>query len=126
MAKVSGPLFSESASGNMASGNMQYRSGHWGTHVYKPLSPGQQNQGKPSAAQAEKRKQFLTIRDNWHLLTPDAKQDYQAQAAKIGNINGWNLFVSEGMTSMRPTHDSLLTFDGLTILTDSGGIIKVD
>jgi hypothetical protein len=126
MAKVTAPLFSVSASGNMASGTMQYRSGNWGTHVYKPLAPGKQNKGKPTATQAARRAEFLQVRDAWHALSVEANQGYQVEANTIGGLNGWNLFVSRGLTGLRLPGATLLTRDGLPILNKISEIILID
>ena len=126
MAKVSGPLFSHSASGNLASGNLQYRSGHWGTQAYKPLTPSKQNQGKPSPAQTAQRARFKVVRDGWHALSPDTKQNYNNQAAALGTMNGWNLYVSLGLKKQKQPTDNLLTSDNLTLLDNFNKPLQTD
>ncbi len=42
MARVTGPLFSQTAAGNMAKGALQFRADRWGSHVYKPQAPAKQ------------------------------------------------------------------------------------
>ena len=126
MAKVTGPLFSTSASGNLANGNLQYRSGHWGTQVYKPLTPSKQNQGKPSPAQAAQRARFNVVRDGWHSLSPEIKQNFNNQAAALGTMNGWNLYVSLGLKNPKQPTDNLLTRDNLTLLDNFNNPIQID
>jgi len=65
MARVTGPLFSETAAGNMAKGALQFRADRWGSHVYKPQDPTKQNQKPPSEAQVLQRLRFGKVRDAW-------------------------------------------------------------
>ncbi|MEI6541968.1 MAG: hypothetical protein WCL60_00500 [Methylococcales bacterium] len=126
MAKVTGPLFSNTASGNLANGNLQYRSGHWGTQVYKPLTPSKQNQGKPSPAQTAQRARFKVVRDGWHALSPDTKQNYNNQAAALGTMNGWNLYVSLGLKNPKQPTDNLLTSDNQQFVDDDNNPLQID
>ncbi|MEY3879588.1 MAG: hypothetical protein RIQ94_383 [Pseudomonadota bacterium] len=126
MAKVSGPLFSETASGNLAKGALQYRSGHWGTQVYKPLTPLKQNQGQPSPAQTARRELFNVVKDNWHALSAEAKKTYQDQAKALGTMNGWNLYVSIGLKNLAYPVNYLLGSDGQPILDNAGSILEID
>jgi hypothetical protein len=126
MAKVINPLFSETAHGNVAKGSLQYRSGHWGSHAYKPLAPGKQNQQAPSPAQTAQRERFNAICASWHALSKAVKEDYKQQAAEIGGLNGWNLYLSLGLAKSVYPEDTLLTLDGLPLLNEYGEIIQTD
>jgi len=109
VAKVTGPLFSTSASGNLVNGLMQYRTGHFGTQVHKPLNPKEQNQAKPSPAQTARRELFMLIRDSWHALSPDKQQHYKEQAATLGTMNGWNLYIAINMHNPPTPSDIIMT-----------------
>jgi hypothetical protein len=126
MAKVTNPLFSETAHGNVAKGSLQYRSGNWGTHAYQPLAPGKQNQQAPSPAQAKQRQRFNAICASWHALSKAVQDDYKQQAAEIGGLNGWNLYLSLGLAKSVYPADTLLTLDGLPLLNEYGQIIQID
>ena len=126
MAKVTTPLFSKTAHGNIAKGGMQYRSGQWGSHVYKPLAPGKQNQQAPSPAQAKQRERFNGICTAWHLLSKAEQDDYRQQAAEIGGLNGWNLYVSLGLAKSIYPPETLLTLEGLPLVNEYSERIEVD
>ena len=126
MAKVTYPLFSETAHGNMGKGSLQFRSTKAGTHAYKPLSPGKQNQQPASTAQAQQRARFLAVREQWRLLPNDLKILYQQRAAALGGLNGWTLYVSLSLAKSIYPDDTVLCRDGLPLLVEYGEIIRSD
>ena len=126
MAGVLQPLFSESASGNMGKGALQFRSDKWGTHVYKPLVPAQQNKGAATVAQAAQRAKFSVVRDGWQLLSNTEKLVWQGQAVAEGYLSGWNLYISVGLAKSIYPDDTLLCGDNLPLLVEYGEIIQID
>ncbi|MGZ8944321.1 MAG: hypothetical protein ACXW1W_02735 [Methylococcaceae bacterium] len=126
MAKVTYPLFSETAHGNMGKGVLQYRAGLGGTHVYKPLAPAKQNQQPASTTQAKQRARFLAVRERWRLLPNDLKTAYKQRAAAIGGLNGWMLYVSLSLAKSIYPDDTVLCSDGLPLLVEYGEIIRSD
>ena len=92
MAKITGPLMSMTASGNLA-GMMQFRANRYGAHVYRPQTPTAQNQQAPSPAQVSVRARYTRIRAAWNVMTEPQRQDWRDAAARdLEPITGWNLF----------------------------------
>lgn len=81
MAKITGPLMSRTANGNLA-GMMQFRANRYGAHVYRPPAPTAQNQQAPSPAQALVRARYARIRAAWNVLTEPQRQDWRDAAAR--------------------------------------------
>ena len=126
MARVTGPLFSQTAAGNMAKGALQFRADKWGSHVYKPQAPGKQNQLEPSEAQVLQRLKFGNVRDAWTSLGINGQDYYNLLAAEGGKMNGWNLYLSVCLGKSIYPESTLLTLDGLPILSEYGEILQID
>ena len=126
MTKISGPLHSQAASGNMGKGIMQFRTVNGFTHAYKPVLPALQNQRIPTAAQLAQRLQFTAARDSWQSLEPEAKQAWNIGAAIIGKMNGWNYYLSVYLAKSIYPDDTLLCLDDLPIMDEYGVIIRTD
>ena len=126
MARVTGPLFSQTAAGNMAKGALQFRADRWGSHVYKPQDPTKQNQLPPSEAQVLQRLKFGNVRDAWTSLGINGQDYYNLLAAEGGKMNGWNLYLSLCLGKSKYSEDTLLTKEGEPILDSNNRIIFVD
>lgn len=126
MARVTGPLFSQTAAGNMAKGALQFRADRWGLHVYKPQDPGKQNQLPPSEAQVLQRLKFGKVRDAWTGLGINGQDYYNLLAAADGKMNGWNLYLSVCLGKSMYPESTLLTLDDLPIQNEYGEIIQID
>ena len=126
MARVTGPLFSQTAAGNMAKGALQFRADKWGSHVYKPQDPGKQNKLPPSEAQVLQRLKFGNVRDAWASLGINGQDYYNLLAAEGGKMNGWNLYLSLCLGKSKYSEDTLLTKEGEPILDSNNRIIFVD
>jgi hypothetical protein len=126
MARVTGPLFSQTAAGNMAKGALQFRADRWGSHVYKPQAPGKQNQLEPSEAQVLQRLKFGKVRDAWTGLGINGQDYYNLLAAEGGKMNGWNLYLSLCLGKSKYSEDTLLTKEGEPILDSNNRLIFVD
>lgn len=132
MAKTKGPLFSEGAAGNFASGAMQFRGGLRGTHAYRPKSTKIINQKAPTEAQAAVRTAYKEILEEWRAFDEQEKAQWDADAIQSGQpMTGWNLYVKSRMpdvlyaptmpdpnTYTPPTAESI-TFPGTTWVTDT-------
>lgn len=93
MARVKGPLFSESATGKLGT-DLLFRGGKSGTHVYalKPRSLATEN--TPSDAQLEVRERYSAAAQTWRDLDPSERAAWNAQAhADSRNVHGWALFL---------------------------------
>ena len=126
MARVTGPLFSQTAAGNMAKGALQFRADRWGSHVYKPQDPTKQNQLSPSEAQVLQRLKFGKVRDAWTGLGINGQDYYTKLAAEGGKMNGWNLYLSVCLGKSIYPESTLFTLDGLPILNEYGEILQID
>ena len=126
MARVTGPLFSQTAAGNMAKGALQFRADRWGSHVYKPQDPTKQNQLPPSEAQVLQRLKFGKVRDAWTSLGINGQDYYNLLAAEGGKMNGWNLYLSLCLGKSKYSEDTLLTKEGEPILDSNNRIIFID
>lgn len=103
MAKVSGPLHSLDARGNLG-GQVQYRGGRRGTHAYRPANPATLNQKAPSEAQTATRDAYRRALGLWRALAPSERQGYDDRATAGGEaLSGWNLFLRERMSIDPPT-----------------------
>lgn len=99
MAKITGPLFSFTASGNLA-GQIQFRGNRYGAHAYRPPRPERQNQQTPSPSQAATRRRYADIRARWWELTPPERQAWADLATMPGFLGtGWNLFLAVHMAA---------------------------
>lgn len=93
MAKIRGPLFSEHAAGNFASGTMQFRGGLQGTHAYKPRPRKTVNQSPPTPAQETVRTAYKQILTEWRALDEQEKLQWDAAANESGKpLTGWNMY----------------------------------
>lgn len=126
MTKVYGALHSQTASGNMAKGIMQFRTMNGVTHAYKPVPPAKQNQRIPTAAQTAQRLQFTEARDSWQSLEPSEKQAWSIGAAAIGKMNGWNYYLSVYLAKSIYPDDTVIDFNDLPLTDDYGEIIRSD
>ncbi|MEY3288020.1 MAG: hypothetical protein RLZZ419_262 [Pseudomonadota bacterium] len=126
MARVTGPLFSQTAAGNMAKGALQFRADRWGSHVYKPQAPAKQNQLPPSDAQVLQRMRFAMVRDAWTGLGINGQDYYNLLAAAGGLMNGWNLYLSLCLGKSKYSEETLLTKEGAPILDSNNQYIFVD
>jgi len=126
MARVTGPLFSQTAAGNMAKGALQFRADKWGSHVYKPLNPAKQNRFPPSDAQILQRLRFGKVREAWTALGSVGQAYYNRLAASGGLMNGWNLYLSLCLGRSKYSEDTLLTKEGEPLLDSNHRFIFVD
>lgn len=126
MAKVSAPLFSQTAQGNLAKGALQFRGGLGGSQVYRPKAPSLQNQQPASARQHQQRARFAGVCKAWQALSPQEKQTYHQQAQTWGNGNGWQYFVALKLAKSPYPADFLLTQTGSPVVTDNHAFVSVD
>lgn len=109
MAKITGPLFSLTASGNVG-GSIQFRGNRYGSHAYRPPRPEQQNQQAPSPAQAAIRRRYADIRARWHEILEAERQAWRDLATLPGCAGtGWSLYLAAHMHA-----PECLTCDGGT------------
>ena len=88
MAKVQGPAFSVGAQGTI--GNIltyQRRPGGFAA-IRKPIPTDHK-----TSDQLVCRDLMYTARNLWNQLSPEMKQDWDAQALAIGGLSGYNLFI---------------------------------
>ena len=126
MAKITGPLCSQTASGNFAKGAIQFRTGLGGSHAYKPVDPAKQNQALATAAQQAQRIKFKAVRDLWRSLSDDQRNQYKLEAKKTDSMNGWNLFLAENLQTIVVPLETLLTANGLPLLDENDRILLFD
>ena len=126
MAKITGPLCSQAATGNYGKGAIQFRLGLGGAHAYKPLSPAKQNQALATQAQNAQRLKFQAVRDAWKLLTLEQKQYYKIEARKLGTMSGWNLYISLNINNPAWPIEALLSSDGTPIYTHLNQTLLID
>ena len=126
MARVTGPLFSEKATGNIANGALQFRGDKWGSHVYKPQDPKKQNQLPPSDAQILQRMQFQMVCTAWTGLGISGQYYYNLIAKNGSKISGWNLYLSLCLGKSKYSEDTLLTKEGQPVLDSLNRLIYVD
>ncbi len=96
MAKVNGPLMSESASGNFGKA-MEFRRTLNGHVVTRQHRPGSVTPAQPSAAQLTQRTKYADAASQWQALTVSERLAYSDQA-KPQKITGWNLYLSEQLS----------------------------
>lgn len=126
MAKITGPLCSQAATGNYGKGAIQFRTGLGGFHAYKPVSPKQQNQAIATEAQNAQRQRFQVVRDAWKLLTLEQKQFYKIEARKLGTMSGWNLYISLNINNPAWPIEALLSSDGTPFYTHLNQYLLID
>ena len=126
MAKISGPLCSQTAQGNYGKGAIQFRVGLGGAHAYKPLNPAKQNQALATQAQHAQRLKFQAVRDAWKLLSDAQKTDYKIEARKLGTMSGWNLYISLNINNPLWPIEALLTAEGTPIYTQLNHTLLID
>ena len=126
MAKVTAPLFSQTAQGNLAKGALQFRGGLGGSQVYRPKAPTLQNQQPASANQRRQRARFAAVCTAWQVLSPQEKQAYHQHAQTWGNGNGWQYFVALNLAKSPYPADFLLTQTGSPVVTDNHAFVSVD
>ena len=126
MAKISGPLCSQTAQGNYGKGAIQFRLGLGGAHAYKPLSPAKQNQALATQAQNAQRLKFQAVRDAWKLLTLEQKADYKIEARKLGTLSGWNLYISLNINHPMWPIEALLSSEGTPFYTQLNQTLLID
>lgn len=103
MAKITGPLFSMEAHGNIG-GAIQFRGNRYGSHAYRPPRPEQQNQQPPTPAQAAVRGRYAEIRALWSESTEPERQTWRDLANLPGYAGtGWNLFLATHMATTDAT-----------------------
>jgi len=108
MAKLTGPLFSNSAHGSI--GQMVTMLKQRGQQISKRHS---KPTGTTSPKQTNRRTRFLQIAAEWAALTNEAHQIYNSLAT-AHKITGWNLFLSESLAANPP---------GLGVLWDGGAAV---
>ena len=126
MAKVTAPLFSQTAQGNLAKGALQFRGGLGGSQVYRPEASTLQNQQPASASQRQQRSRFAAVCKVWQVLSPQEKQAYHQQAQTWGNGNGWQYFVALKLAKSPYPTEFLLTQTGSPVVTDNHAFVSVD
>lgn len=89
MARTKGPLFSVSASGDFR-GVMEFRSGGGRTIV----AGAKQSHPARTAAQQAQAQKFTRAKDQWNLLSADARQVWRTAAQGMG-VTGYQLYISE-------------------------------
>lgn len=117
MAKITNPLFSLEAHGNMASGLVQFRLDRGRAHAYRPPKPAEQNQKTPSEKQAAQRARFDIIKTIWRDLTPAQKAVWEAKADENGTMKGWSLLLSELLPASNNLDNILVTDSGEVLAT---------
>jgi hypothetical protein len=90
MAKVKGPMHSDSAGGQFGK-NMIFRSGKKGTVVTKYYKPGSAKKFTLSEAQIAQRTKYGEAVEAWRALTNEEREIFN-ENAKAQNISGWNLY----------------------------------
>lgn len=126
MAKVTGPLFSITAHGNLAGGAMQFRVDRGRAHVYKPQPPKQQNQQPASANQTAQRERFNAVKAIWRGFDQWQRDKWEEQAEKFGTMKGWSLFLAEYLPASVGLDNILTTADEEPITTTEAGLILID
>lgn len=93
MARVTGPLFSESASGRIGTA-LLFRGGPAGPRVSRPPDPRRTNQGPPSEAQAAVRARYSEAAAAWRALAPAERERWNADARDDARpMHGWALYL---------------------------------
>jgi hypothetical protein len=94
MAKVTGPLMSQDASGTLA-GEIRFRHHAGQVVVYRNGAPGSVRPCPPSAAQAQVRSRFREARERWRALTPTQRRNWENHArSRAAGLSAWNCFLS--------------------------------
>lgn len=115
MAKVNGPLHSQSASGSIGQA-VTFRKSPHGTVALKHSFPGSRESFTPSGAQLLQRLFYGQMVEAWHNLTPEAKAVYTEAGHKV-SLNGWQYFVSvAGNGIVLP---NILVLDSFTDVKDT-------
>lgn len=102
MAKVTGPLFSVSASGNIKR-TLVYTSSK-GVAIVKKLTPATD---KRSEAQDEQRNLYQFFVGIWNGLTPEQKEPWNTQA-KGHPLTGFNVFMSYYLDLYKNYYDFMI------------------
>ncbi len=95
MAKVKGPFLSQSASGSIAK-RLTARTTARGAVVLAYSRPGSRNPAVPSQAQLDHRAIYGALVADWHALTQEQRDQYNADAVPLA-ISGWNLFMQQNI-----------------------------
>jgi hypothetical protein len=90
MAKVKGPMHSDSAGGQFGK-NMIFRSVKKGTVVTGYYKPGSAKKFTLSEAQLAQREKYGQAVEDWRALTNEEREIFN-ENAKPKNISGWNLY----------------------------------
>lgn len=94
MAKVTGPLLSQDASGTLA-GEIRFRHHAGQVVVYRNGAPGSVRPCPPSAPQAQVRARFRAARARWRALTPPQRRYWADHArARANGLSAWNCFLA--------------------------------
>lgn len=95
MAKITGPLMSLDARGNIGKGSMQFRGGLHGVHAYKPTPPNARKK-TPTSAQAAHRAIYGQAVEAWRALPEAQKKSWASMATQSPEpLSGWNLYLRE-------------------------------
>jgi len=115
MAKISGPLFSQSAHGSIGA-QLNYQRQVSGQIVRRHSAP----TGAPSAIQTQRRAHYSAGIAAWHSLTPAEKTAW-AQIGLTSAITGYNAFLSAWLTGSQPVPGTV--WDNGETLWDSGSTV---
>jgi len=95
MAKIQGPLHSDSANGAFGK-SMIFRKGKKGTTLARYYKPGIVNKFTPSQAQVDLRTNYGLAVEAWRALTTAEKEEFNLRAKQEGGkMSGWNLYLKE-------------------------------
>jgi hypothetical protein len=111
MAKVKGPMHSDSAGGQFGK-NMIFRSGKKGTVVTGYYKPGSAKKFTLSEAQLAQRQKYGEAVEAWRALTNEEREIFN-ENAKAQNISGWNLYFKNYSPVPPPSYPEF-SFNGHT------------
>ncbi|MDS4070511.1 MAG: hypothetical protein RKO24_12925 [Candidatus Competibacter sp.] len=121
MARIRGPLFSEDAAGNFASGIIQFRGGLRGTHAYRPAPPDTVNKSVATDAQQTIRTAYHNTANAWRALTNDQRKEWETLATTQPTpMSGWNLYLKQHLAEHLTTSQARITTTGKFRITTTG------